>query len=240
MKKGTSLLVFVLFICSHIQGQVGMSITLPDNPSIVITPTITTIDSTVTPNDTTVTTFGTAEIGVATCDGCFSAQSHIGDVIIRTNGMNTGNLILAARSGDGIIFTTGDGNTDTKRLEILNDGKMVIGDVTTPGNYGLYVEKGILSERVKVAIKTEVDWADFVFEDDYQLMPLKTVEEFVKHNKHLPNVPSAKDMTKKGLDVAEMDATLLTKIEELTLYVINLNKEVQQLKKENEQLKNQR
>ena len=154
--------------------------------------------------------------------------------------MNTGNIIIAARSNDGIIFSTGDGNSDTKRVEILNDGKMVIGNVTTPGNYGLYVEKGVLSERVKVAVKTTVDWADFVFEKNYPLMPLPQLEKFIENNKHLPDVPSAEEVVKNGLDVAIMDAALLKKIEELTLYVINLNKEVQKLKEENEKLKKQK
>jgi hypothetical protein len=68
-------------------------------------------------------------------------------------------------------------------------------------------------------------------------MSLEEVEKFVKANKHLPNVPSAEEMSKNGLDVVTSDSKLLEKIEELTLYMIEMNKEIKALKKENEQLK---
>ena len=61
-------------------------------------------------------------------------------------------------------------------------------------------------------------------------MPLNEVEAFVKENKHLPNVPSATEMVENGLDVAQMDAKLLEKVEELTLYIIEQNKQIEELK----------
>jgi trimeric autotransporter adhesin len=64
-------------------------------------------------------------------------------------------------------------------------------------------------------------------------MPLSDVEKFIVQNKHLPNVPSADEVVKDGIDMATMDAKLLEKIEELTLYVIKLNKEVEELKRLN-------
>jgi hypothetical protein len=98
------------------------------------------------------------------------------------------------------------------------------------GGYRLLVKGGLLTEKVKVALATTGDWSDYVFEPNYKRMPLEEVEKFVKLNKHLPNVPSAEEMVKGGLDVAKSDAKLLEKIEELTLYVIELNKEVKALK----------
>ncbi|MNR27803.1 hypothetical protein D3C85_1450900 [compost metagenome] len=62
------------------------------------------------------------------------------------------------------------------------------------------------------------------------MLDLKELDEYIKLNKHLPNIPSADEMVKNGLDVAEMDALLLSKIEELTLYVIELKKELEALK----------
>ena len=103
--------------------------------------------------------------------------------------------------------------------------------------YGLLVEKGILTEKIKVATIASVDWADYVFENNYKMMSLEEVEKFVKVNKHLPNVPSAEEMSKNGLDVVTSDAKLLEKIEELTLYLIEMNKEIKALQKENEQLR---
>jgi len=110
-------------------------------------------------------------------------------------------------------------------------------DIVNPANYGLYVGKGILTEKVKVAARGTVNWADYVFEDDYDLNSTEEVETFIKENKHLPNVPSAKQVNENGIDVAEMDATLLRQIEELWLHVIELKKENKELKEEMEVLK---
>ncbi len=119
-----------------------------------------------------------------------------------------------------------------------NAGKVVIGTVaSTPGAYKLYVQSGILTERLKVAVNGSGNWADYVFADTYKLLPLEEVEAFIKENKHLPNVPSAEKMVETGIDVATVDAKLMEKLEELTLYMIEMNKEIKALKSENEVLK---
>jgi len=102
-------------------------------------------------------------------------------------------------------------------------------DIVNPSMYGLYVGKGILTEKVKVAAPGTIDWADYVFEEDYDLNSVKEVEQFVKKNKHLPNVPSAQEVNEKGVDMVEMDATLLRQIEELWLHTIKLNERIQEL-----------
>jgi hypothetical protein len=111
--------------------------------------------------------------------------------------------------------------------------------VASSGSYSLIVEKGILSEKLKVALKSTADWADYVFEEDYKenMMSLEEVEAFTSENKHLPNVPSAAELVEKGLDFNETSRMFMEKIEELTLYMIELNKEVKALKAENESLK---
>jgi len=136
--------------------------------------------------------------------------------------------------------TAGHSNYD---LFIRDDGKVSIGldptvSTTFNGNYSLYVENGILTEKVKVALKNTSDWADYVFDKDYELMPLNKVEEFVTKNHHLPGVPSAEEVKESGIDVATMDAKLLEKIEELTLYMIELKADNEALKAEMEALKN--
>ncbi len=102
----------------------------------------------------------------------------------------------------------------------------------TGANYGLYVGKGILTKKVKVANPGSVDWADYVFEENYDLNSLEEVEQFVKTNKHLPNVPSAKEVNENGVDMVEMDATLLRQIEELWLHIIEMKKENKASKEE--------
>lgn len=133
---------------------------------------------------------------------------------------------------------------DVEYFRMNETGKIRIADgasdMQMPGNYRLYVQGGILTERVKIALSSTTDWADYVFADTYELTPLEEVEEYVKENKHLPNVPSAEEMVKEGLDVAKMDAKLLEKIEELTLYLIEQNKQIEALKAEVKVLKEQK
>ncbi|MDR1714467.1 MAG: hypothetical protein LBS20_01320 [Prevotella sp.] len=79
--------------------------------------------------------------------------------------------------------------------------------------------------------------ADFVFEPDYNLKPLSELESFVKENKHLPEIPSEKQMREDGLNINDMQIKLLQKIEELTLYVITQDKRIKALEEENHTLK---
>ncbi|WP_286925815.1 hypothetical protein [Flavobacterium sp. UBA4197] len=124
------------------------------------------------------------------------------------------------------------------KLEVV--GNAIIGTVPVgkmPSGYSLYVEKGILAEKVKVAVLSSSNWADHVFEKDYKLMPLEEVKNYIEENKHLPDIPSSQELVKNGLDLAEMQAKQMQKIEELTLYMLELKKQVDNLKQENESLK---
>lgn len=126
----------------------------------------------------------------------------------------------------------------TFAVSIANTGKVKVGDVSTnPTGYNLFVQGGIMTEKVKVALASSGDWADYVFEDDYNRLSLEDVEKFIKKNKHLPHVPSTSEVLKNGLDLAKTDAKLLEKIEELTLYIIEINNRVKSLELENESLK---
>jgi len=127
--------------------------------------------------------------------------------------------------------------TDNPTAQLTVNGKTLIGDpalvnINTTYDYNLYVQKGILTERLKVALVNTANWADYVFEPSYKLNSLEAVEAYVKEHKHLPNVPAASEVQGNGLDVAEMDATLLRQIEELWLHMIELKKENQQLKEQ--------
>ena len=74
-------------------------------------------------------------------------------------------------------------------------------------------------------------WSDYVFESGYELMPLGELERYVNANRHLPSIPSAGQVLDEGVNVGEMNALLLEKIEELTLYIIDLQKQIDELKK---------
>jgi hypothetical protein len=143
------------------------------------------------------------------------------------------------------VFSVFDGgstmigtSSSTGTMLNVKGGNVIIGSVSTPAGYKLFVETGILTEKLKVAVKTTGNWSDYVFDKDYKLLSLGEVESYIKKNKHLPGVPSAEDVVKNGIDMATMDAKLLEKIEELTLYMIEMKKENEAIRKEMDILKN--
>jgi hypothetical protein len=184
---------------------------------------------------------------LANTDGSSNTAIGFNSLISNVNGdgnVAIGNAAGADETGSNKLYIA-NSNTVTPLIYGDFSAKFVsIGDVSVSkrsaagtGGYNLLVKGGILTEKVKVALANTTDWADYVFEDSYSLMPLSEVEAFTKANKHLPNVPSADEMVNNGLDVGQTSKMLMEKIEELTLYLIELNKEVQELKAENGELK---
>lgn len=156
--------------------------------------------------------------------------------------------ISARVSGDNILKTAQTfkisykSPPDAIEKEFLSvdsyEGRVRIGDVQTQfDGYKLYVEQGILTEKVKVAVKDSKDWYDNVFAPDYQLLSLQKLEKYIQENKHLPDVPSTEEVMSNGLDLGKMNATLLKKVEELTLYIISMKKELDDTKASLEILK---
>lgn len=102
-----------------------------------------------------------------------------------------------------------------------------------PAGFMLAVNGGVVCTKLKIkGFSIDQGWPDYVFENDYKLPSLKEVEKYITTNKHLPNVPSAATINKEGFETADMTAKLLEKIEELTLYVIELKKENEALAKQ--------
>ncbi len=133
-------------------------------------------------------------------------------------------------NGKDMAFSTDNGSSN--HMFINTSGNVGIG-ITTPAEK-LEVNGTIRSKRVKVEA---TGWPDYVFAPSYELRALSEVESYIKAKGHLPEVPSAKEIEEKGLDLGAMDATLLKKVEELTLYLIEMKKEIEELKKENKELK---
>ena len=109
---------------------------------------------------------------------------------------------------------------------MAQNGNVRIGAGTSNPTKTLEVNGAIRSKEVLVEV---ANWSDFVFDKDYDLMTLKEVESYIKENGHLPDVPSAKEVKANGVEVGEMNAILLQKIEELTLYIIELEKKIEKL-----------
>lgn len=115
-------------------------------------------------------------------------------------------------------------------------GSVGIG-TTTPGSFKLAVEGKIGAREIQVTLQNP--WPDYVFNQSYKRLSLASLDSFITKNKHLPNIPSAQEVKEKGgVDLGEMNTKLLEKIEELTLYMIELNKKVEQLEKENKDMRN--
>ena len=134
-------------------------------------------------------------------------------------------------SGEQTFFIWDHANFAT-RLLINKYGKVGIG-VTPPGNnttpYLLYVAGGIKTIDIKVTAAT--NFPDYVFAKDYELMGIYELEAYLKKHKHLPEIPSAVEVeSNEGFEVGDMQTKLLKKIEEQTLYIISLQKQVDELK----------
>lgn len=151
--------------------------------------------------------------------------------------------IFFTDAGNGLLSGTGNRNYDGgfviapftdafSGIRITNTGNVGIGIPLTsnPNNYKLAVNGTIGAKAVRVET-TQTPWPDYVFEQEYKLKTLAELEHFVNTNKHLPNVPSACEVEDHGIDVANMDAKLLEKIEELSLYIIEQNKRIEVLEK---------
>ena len=96
-----------------------------------------------------------------------------------------------------------------------------------PTDYRLAVGGKILAEEIRV--KQIADWADYVFDTDYQLRSLPELEDYINTHHHLPDIPSASEVKQEGIGLGEMQATLLLKIEELTLHMIKQHKTIETL-----------
>ncbi|HEX8548769.1 MAG TPA: hypothetical protein VF691_17525 [Cytophagaceae bacterium] len=184
------------------------------------------------------------QLGISTDAAYYAKAATPADALMIYRSNRASDLILgivnSAPSADNgairFITSTSDFAGETERMTIMNNGKVSIGTSSEftkgfPGTYKLYVSDGILTEKVKVAVKTTADWSDFVFDRSYKLPPLSNVEKFINKNHHLPEIPSAENVVTNGLDLAEMDAKLLQKIEELTLYIIQQDKKITELEK---------
>lgn len=138
------------------------------------------------------------------------------------------------------IFSDNTGSVG-QTMSVYNTGKITIGtDMYDLSGYRLFVKDGIKTERLKVEVASANQWADHVFNNDYNLMPLNEVKTFITTNKHLPNIPSAHEIvTEGGIEQGELNAKLLEKIEELTLHLIQQNEQIIQQNKKIEGLEKQ-
>jgi hypothetical protein len=177
------------------------------------------------------------------------AGYHVQDIgLMELRGANEAYMTLRSWSGSDAGFYFYDNQTKKWVVDYKNDGSRfrfysstINEEVMTLSNQG-YVGIGTTDPQSKLAVNGTITtkeievqvggWPDFIFEDNYKLMPLNKLEEYIKKEKSLPGIPINKEAIEEGIKLGEMQAKLLEKVEELTLYVIEQDKELTELKKE--------
>ncbi|WP_299246212.1 hypothetical protein [uncultured Aquimarina sp.] len=145
-------------------------------------------------------------------------------------GISNGDLDYFSQSNHR-FYTEYNGTPGSEKMVIESNGNVGIG-TSNPNGWKLAVNGKIRAKEIKV----ETDWSDFVFYANYKLPTLLEVENHIKENGHLKDIPSAKEVAENGIFLGEMDSKLLQKIEELTLYTIQQQKEIEKLKLQNKKL----
>lgn len=144
-------------------------------------------------------------------------------------------LIISQPVYDGCGVCTGDIQfKGGKNFNITMGGNVGIG--TGSPTQKLSVNGTVLAKEVIVSNAASY-WPDYVFEDNYPLMSLDDLKKYLEDSKHLPNVPDENEVEKNGVSLGEMQRLQMEKIEELTLYVLQLNQRIETLEKENQNLK---
>ncbi|ANF49617.1 hypothetical protein A0O34_03225 [Chryseobacterium glaciei] len=192
---------------------------------------------------------GNSALGKRALSGVSSGNNNIGIGIETGNNIAAGNENIVIGNNLNVLTSGGNNQLNIGNWIIGNNGTIGIGQFTNqlPADgvsqdgekYKLFVKDGIRTEKVKVDIASSNGWADYVFEKGYKLMPLNDLQKFIDKNGHLPEVPTTEQAIQNGIELKEMNILLLKKVEELTLHLIEQNKEliiqkeeIQTLKKE--------
>lgn len=142
-------------------------------------------------------------------------NAKIANVALETDDLFVSSDVLAI---DARNLTLASGNIDMNAKVSINTSNRFADGY----EYALAVDGGILT--TEVLVKEVTEWYDWVFDDNYKLISISELEKYINANGHLPDLPSEKEIVEKGYNMVEMDGLLLKKIEELTLYTIELNK----------------
>ena len=139
------------------------------------------------------------------------------------------------------------GHEDHETFVVKGNGKVEIGNgagtnerripISPDNDYLLSVDGKIVAREIVVTANSQ--WADYVFDEEYPLMAIDKLERYIQENKHLPDIPTTKDVEKQGINVGDMQTLLLKKVEELTRYIIEINTKNQQLQQQIHNLQQQ-
>lgn len=174
--------------------------------------------------------------------GMFRLYDKNSQINFKFNDDGNNNIYFELPKQNSRIVIAGNGNYLPEHKFVVKGSSMIEGNILTDSNIGigtnlftdgsdnyrLSVNGAVRAHRVKVY----TTWADFVFEEGYKLPTLDEVEKHINENGHLKDIPSAEEVEKNGIELGEINKLLLQKIEELTLYLIEVNKELVKVKKQ--------
>ncbi len=175
---------------------------------------------------------GNAGLGTNTEGGNLSLNGIYTSLALKTGGVNR--LNIAAVGANPEIVGSGSG---VLRIRNNNDGIYMYSNGRISIGGGGAIATGYTISVEGKLIATEVtslpfgSWPDYVFANDYKLRPLVEVKKFIEKNKHLPNIPSAAQIEKEGIQLGDMSKRLMEKVEELTLYILQQQEQIDELKK---------
>ncbi len=172
-------------------------------------------------------------VGIATTDPLARLHIASGQDAGLTNTTN-GFVMLGAAAGSNVVIDNNEiiarNNGAVSTLFMQNNGGQVqIGGTAVPTGFTLSVAGKAICTELRVQLTGA--WPDYVFDSKYKLPSFDKLRQYINENKHLPNIPAAKDIEKSGMDVGDMQRRMMEKIEELTLYVLELEKKVSALEK---------
>jgi hypothetical protein len=166
--------------------------------------------------------------------GTGSLAKSYGETVVGNYNTDYTPASTTAINANDRLFVMGNGtaaNARSNALTVFKNGRVGIGTNDTASKnvatgYLLSVAGKIACEEVLVQLSGS--WPDYVFRKDYNLLPLKEVEKYIREHNHLPNVPSAKEVEEKGIELSYMNKILMEKVEELTLHVIAQQKLIEE------------
>jgi len=181
-----------------------------------------------------------------------STSTNSTGVWIQGSASGNANMLLQANAGGGVAFPLTaapyvlmiGGSTTKGAINIDYNSNVAIGTTNTSSGFLFAVAGSAVFDQVTVEVFSGNNpkaspWADYVFDKDYQLPSIYSLADYIKANNHLPGIPTTAEVKKDGLDVGATEAKLLEKIEQLTLYTIQLQQQMDKMKANNTRLQMQ-
>ena len=169
-----------------------------------------------------------------------SDEGEDAGVFLEPQDPTTNNTFIHLRDESHGIEVDNEGNMTIKskigsvNSKLLLQGRVEVNTNSTNTSYSLCVKGGILTDKINIMHSSH--WPDYVFSSDYLLMPLSDLKVFITEKHHLPEVPSENDIKTEGVEIGDMQGILLKKIEEMTLYILQQQEQIDKLEQRIEEL----